>query len=69
MISQQGPVVKPSNDAYIAVLHANAEEDAQKTMEQIKGRFSPEKLVVSTLSPVVGTHTGPGAIAVTFVTE
>lgn len=53
---------------YVAVLHANVEEDARKTLEILEAEFEIDKLVMGTLSPVVGTHTGPGAVAIAFVT-
>lgn len=53
---------------YAAVLHANVEEDAQKLADMLKAEFELDEIVIGTLSPVVGTHTGPGAIAIGFVT-
>ncbi len=53
----------------MAVVHAQADEDADLVIGWVKERFSPEKLYKTLLTPVVGTHAGPGALGVVFYTE
>jgi DegV family protein with EDD domain len=48
---------------HITVLHNNALEEAQKLAEQVIRDYSPKELFISIVSPVLGVHTGPGAIA------
>jgi DegV family protein with EDD domain len=52
-----------------AVLHANAEEDARKMMETVTSRFQTLEQVIAPVSPVVGTHVGPGTIGLVWMTE
>jgi DegV family protein with EDD domain len=47
----------------IAVLHNNALEDAERLAERIRQDFNPEELIISIVSPILGTHTGPEALA------
>lgn len=47
----------------IAVLHGDARGDADKLAERVRREFSPAEIVLNTTGPVIGIHTGPGAIA------
>jgi DegV family protein with EDD domain len=50
----------------IATLQAAAEEEAKALLERAKERFDPEESVFSEVSPVIGTHAGPGTIGLTW---
>lgn len=49
---------------YLAVIHANAAEDAEKVMEMIGEKLPLKSRVVTDVAPTVGTHTGPGTVGV-----
>jgi DegV family protein with EDD domain len=53
----------------IAVLHNAADEEAHELAERVKAEFNPEELIVGIVSPVLGTHTGPGALALCGYSE
>ncbi|MEA3407683.1 MAG: DegV family protein [Chloroflexota bacterium] len=48
---------------HIAVLHGDALEDAQRMAQRIRRDYAPAELLISITGPVLGVHTGPGAIA------
>jgi len=48
----------------MAVIHSNVPEMAHNLKEEIQASFSPEEIYVSELSPVIGTHVGPGTLAI-----
>jgi DegV family protein with EDD domain len=48
---------------HVAVMHGNIPEEAQRIADRIQREYAPVELVVSLTSPVMGIHTGPGAIA------
>jgi len=50
----------------IAVVHANAEADAQAVLEQTK-KLNAEEYILSHVSPVIGTHVGPGTVGITYM--
>ena len=54
---------------HIAVLHNAAPEEAAKLMDQIQEEYHPEELIISIVSPVLGVHTGPRAVAICGYTE
>ncbi len=51
----------------IGVVKAAADEAADGLLEEIKKRFKPDEIMVADISPVIGTHIGPGATGVAYV--
>lgn len=51
----------------IGVMSAAAAESASNLLNTIKKEFTPDEIFMADISPVVGTHTGPGTVGVTFV--
>ncbi len=51
----------------IATVHANAESEALKLLEAAKAQILPIETLCCPLSPVIGTHAGPGTIAIPFL--
>jgi DegV family protein with EDD domain len=51
----------------VATLHANAREEALQILEIANKRFNAIESVFSEVSPVVGTHAGPGTIGLAFM--
>ncbi|MAT45549.1 MAG: hypothetical protein CL609_24735 [Anaerolineaceae bacterium] len=49
---------------HITVLHNAALEEAKNLAERIKQEYNPKELFISIVSPVLGVHTGPKAIAI-----
>jgi DegV family protein with EDD domain len=58
--------VKGKPNLRLATLHAAAEEDARQLLAQAQERFNPIETVVAEVSPVVGTHAGPGTCGLAF---
>jgi DegV family protein with EDD domain len=48
---------------HIAVLHNAALLEAEALAEKIRQEFNPKELIISIVSPVLGVHTGPKALA------
>ncbi len=56
-----------SNIEELAVEHATTPDDADRLVERLSSLFSGERIYRSTISPVVGTYAGPGAMAVSVL--
>ncbi len=52
---------------HVSVFHALAEEQAVKLLETIKQRFGAEEAILSYVSPVVGSHVGPGTLSIAYM--
>jgi DegV family protein with EDD domain len=53
----------------LATVHANAREDAEALLARAAQKFNPVETVCSDLSPVIGTHTGPGTVGLVYSFE
>ena len=51
----------------LAVTHANADEEAATLLESASARLNPMETLCCPLSPVIGAHAGPGAVALNFM--
>ncbi len=53
------------NNSVVCILHGNCEEDSKNLEEEIK-KLSPLETLITPVRIVIGTHTGPGALAIAF---
>jgi len=51
----------------IMISHGDCEEDAQALASMIKEACAPKEIIVNTLHPVIGAHSGPGTLALFFL--
>lgn len=51
----------------LATLHAKATEDAQNLLNEVSEKCRPIETIFAPVSPVVGTHAGPGTVGITFM--
>jgi len=55
--------------AHVGIIHANAPDQAEIFRNQIADRIRCSQLDIYELSPVIGTHVGPGTIGIALYTE
>lgn len=53
----------------LATLHANVSDEAGDLLEQANRRIKSVESIFSTISPVVGTHAGPGTIGLAYMVD
>jgi DegV family protein with EDD domain len=51
----------------IAALHANAKQEAMELLDEAAAHLQADECIFSEVSPVVGTHAGPGTIGLAFM--
>ena len=54
---------------HAAVLHADSLDDAEDLRRRVADQFDCLELYVSELTPVMGTHTGPGLLGLAYYVE
>ncbi len=59
--------VKGKGNVRLATLHANAEKEARELLERASKRLHAVETVLSSVSPVVGTHAGPGTVGLAYM--
>jgi DegV family protein with EDD domain len=52
----------------LAVIHADAPHLAKMVQQMLSTTFSMEQIVMSETGPVLGTHVGPGAVGIAWLT-
>ena len=57
------------NKAHIAIMHADATDEAHELLETVKNRFDCDELLLTPFHPFMGAHTGPGLLATAYWTE
>jgi DegV family protein with EDD domain len=60
------------NEAYladniVAIINADCEEDAKLLEEMIREKYTPKEIWQRPMGPVIGSHTGPGALGMAFL--
>jgi DegV family protein with EDD domain len=56
-----------SNPIRIATLHANAAAEAQQILETAAAQLKPVEKILTSVSPVIGAHIGPGTVGLAFM--
>lgn len=56
-------ILDTSKPLHIGIVHGDCINDAQEMAERIQREFSPVELFIGMTSPMMGVHTGPGAMA------
>jgi DegV family protein with EDD domain len=59
--------LKGTSSIRLAVTHANAEAEALSLLESAQARLDPVETFTCPLSPVIGTHVGPGTLALNYM--
>jgi DegV family protein with EDD domain len=59
--------LKGKTSIRLAVTHANAEAEASSLLESARAKLNPVETFSCPLSPVIGTHVGPGTLALNYV--
>lgn len=59
--------LKDKSPIRLATLHANAEQEAVELLEEASRRLQPVETILSTVSPVIGTHAGPGTVGIAYL--
>lgn len=54
---------------YFMVSHADCEDDAKFVAELMTKRFGIKNYMINYIGPVIGTHTGPGTVALFMMAE
>jgi DegV family protein with EDD domain len=66
LIELVGEKVTGRSNIRLATVHANAGEDAKALLDRAAQQLNPVETFVADLSPVIGTHAGPGTVGLTY---
>jgi DegV family protein with EDD domain len=55
------------SNIHLATLHANAEADSRVLLDNATSRLKPQEIIFTSVSPVIGTHVGPGTVGLAYM--
>ena len=58
--------INPSEQT-VFISHGDCEEDALTLKAMVEKEFSPKRIEINTIGPVIGAHSGPGTLAIFFL--
>ncbi len=66
LLKLMGRRVVKGQPLHVAVMHADALDEATALGNQVASQFACDELFITEFTPVMGVHTGPGVIGIAF---
>lgn len=67
LVTKMGTKIEGQENPYVFISHGDCEKDAQYVAKQIKEKYNIKTKIINPIGPVIGTHSGPGTVALFFV--
>lgn len=67
MVNKLEEIIDIDNNTSIVINHADCKEDAKFVAKLIHDKISIKDILIENLGPVIGSHAGPGTLAIFFV--
>ena len=67
LVSHMETTVENAEDQMIFISHGDSLEDAQYVASMVQEKFHPKGIELNYIGPVIGTHSGPGTIALFYL--
>ncbi len=61
--------VNNSSPLHVSVIHSDSPREAEQLEQKVVAKYKPVELIRSEVTPVIGTHTGPGTLGLAFYNE
>lgn len=61
--------IQPVSDQMVFITHGDCLEEAEYVAEKVKERFGVKEVVINYVDPVIGSHSGPGTMALFFLAD
>ena len=67
LVAHMEQTVTNPEEQVIFISHGDCEKDAQYVADQIRARWNVKEIVLNEIGPIIGTHSGPGTVALFFL--
>lgn len=67
LVAHMEQTVTNPGEQVIFISHGDCEKDAQYVADQIRAKWNVKEIVLNEIGPVIGTHSGPGTVALFFL--
>ena len=66
LVDKVGELAENPASQVMFISHSDCQADAQYVADEIKKRFGAREIIINSIGPVIGAHTGPGCVALFF---
>ena len=66
LVAHMEQTVTNPEEQVIFISHGDCEKDAQYVADQIRAKWNVKEIVLNEIGPVIGTHSGPGTVALFY---
>ncbi len=67
LLNQMEKTIQRPEQQTVFIVHCDSPDDAKYLYKQTKSRVHPKEIIVNDLGPILGAHTGPGGIAIFYL--
>ena len=67
LIDKVGELAEDPASQTMFISHTDSVEDAKYVAVEIKKKYGAKKIIINSIGPVIGAHTGPGCVALFFM--
>lgn len=67
LVTKMGTKIEGCDNPYVFISHGDCIDDAKYVSVQVKAKYGIKTEIIGTIGPVIGSHSGPGTVALFFV--
>lgn len=67
LVDKMAEHMDPQKNSVVYISHGDCEDDAKYVADLVKKRLGIKNIVIGHIGPVIGSHSGPGTVALFFV--
>lgn len=67
LVDKVGELAEDPASQTMFISHSDSLTEAQSVADAIKERFGTKEIIINSIGPVIGAHTGPGCVALFFM--
>lgn len=67
LVDKVGELAEAPASQTMFISNSDCPEDAQFVADEIKKRYGTREIIINSIGPVIGAHTGPGCVALFFM--
>ena len=67
LVAKVGELAEDPASQTMFISNSDCLEEAQYVADEIKKQYGPREIIINSIGPVIGAHTGPGCVALFFM--
>ena len=67
LIAKVGELAEAPASQTMFISHTDSTGDAQYVADEIRNKYGTKEIIINSIGPVIGAHTGPGCVALFFM--